>query len=60
MTNIGISFEILENDMKMPTGWNIVTGHIIFDVKMGFMRKARWVLDRHKTPDPVKSTYAGV
>eukprot|EP00957_Ditylum_brightwellii_P189129 14396238-Ditylum_brightwellii.AAC.1 len=42
MTNIGIVFEILENDTKMPTGWNIVTGHIIFDVKMDFMWKARW------------------
>eukprot|EP00957_Ditylum_brightwellii_P111546 8508070-Ditylum_brightwellii.AAC.1 len=24
MTNIGIVFEILGNDMKMPTGWNMV------------------------------------
>eukprot|EP00957_Ditylum_brightwellii_P104738 7982483-Ditylum_brightwellii.AAC.1 len=31
MTNIGIIFEILENDMKMPTERNMVTGHIIFD-----------------------------
>eukprot|EP00957_Ditylum_brightwellii_P025486 1926512-Ditylum_brightwellii.AAC.1 len=46
--------------MKTPTGWNMVTGHIIFDVKMDFMRKARWVLDEHKTPDPVGSTYVGV
>ena len=27
---------------------------------MDFTRKARWVLDGHKTPDPVGSTYAGV
>eukprot|EP00957_Ditylum_brightwellii_P000108 7827-Ditylum_brightwellii.AAC.1 len=58
MTNIGIAFEILENDMTTPTGWNMVTGHIIFDVKMDFMRRARWVLDGYKTPDPVGSTYA--
>ena len=38
----------------------MVTGHIIFDVKMDFTRKARWVLDEHKTPDPDGSTYAGV
>ena len=25
-----------------------------------FTRKARWVLDRHKCPDPEGSTYAGV
>ena len=27
---------------------------------MDMTRKARWVLDGHKTPDPVHSTYAGV
>ena len=27
---------------------------------MDFTRKARWVLDGHKTPDPVGSKYAGV
>ena len=37
-----------------------VTGHLVFDVKMSFERKARWVLDGHKTPDPLGSTYAGV
>eukprot|EP00957_Ditylum_brightwellii_P159997 12179539-Ditylum_brightwellii.AAC.1 len=43
----------------MPTGWNMVTGCIIFDVKMNFTRKAGWVLDGHKTPDPVGSMYVG-
>eukprot|EP00957_Ditylum_brightwellii_P109025 8316709-Ditylum_brightwellii.AAC.1 len=46
--------------MKTPTRWNMVTGHIIFDVKMDFTGKARLVLDGHKTPDPVESMYAGV
>lgn len=27
---------------------------------MDFTRKARWVKDGHKTPDPVTSNYAGV
>ena len=27
---------------------------------MDFTRKARWVLDGHKTPNPIGSTYAGV
>ena len=27
---------------------------------MDFTRKAWWVLDGHKTPDPIASTYAGV
>eukprot|EP00957_Ditylum_brightwellii_P067582 5130450-Ditylum_brightwellii.AAC.1 len=46
--------------MKTPVGWNMVTGHIIFDVKINFTRKARLVLDEHKTPDPVGPLYAGV
>eukprot|EP00957_Ditylum_brightwellii_P006493 492023-Ditylum_brightwellii.AAC.1 len=45
--------------MKTPGGWTKVTGHFIFDVKMDFTRKARWVLDGYRTPDPVGSTYAG-
>ena len=60
MLNVGIAFDILEDDASMPVGWDKVTGHIIFDVKMDFTRKARWVLDGHKTADPVCSTYAGV
>jgi hypothetical protein len=37
-----------------------VTGHLVWDVKMDFTRKARWVLDGHLTPSPIGSTYAGV
>ena len=36
------------------------SGHLVFDVKMDFTRKARWVKDGHKTSDPEQSTYAGV
>jgi hypothetical protein len=32
-----------------------VTGHLIWDVKMDFTRKARWVLDGNKTPNPIGS-----
>ena len=38
-----------------------VTGHLMYNVvKMDFTRKARWVLDGHKTPNMMGSTYAGV
>jgi hypothetical protein len=60
MTNIGIAFEVLPDGEPAPVGWNKVTGHLIWDVKMDFTRKARWVLDGHKTPDAKISTYAGV
>jgi hypothetical protein len=60
MSNVMIAFEILEDDKQVPPGWSKVTGHMIFDVKMDFTRKARWVLDGHKTPDIDGSSYAGV
>jgi hypothetical protein len=60
MTEVGVAFEVLDDGVKAPIGWSKVTGHLVWDVKMDFTRKARWVLDGHKTPDPVGSTYAGV
>ena len=59
MYNVSIAFEILDSGEKAPPGWTRSSGHIIFDVKMDFTRKARWVKDGHKTPDPEWSTYAG-
>ena len=32
----------------------------MFDVKMDFTRKSRWVKDGHRTPDPTTSIYSGV
>ena len=34
--------------------------HLVFDIKMDFIQKARWVKDGHQTPQLQKSTYAGV
>ena len=55
-----VAFEILDQDSKVPVGWSKSSGHIIFDVKMDFTRKARWVNDGHLTRAPDISTYAGV
>jgi len=41
MQNNGVAFEILETGIKAPPGWSRVTGHLVFDVKMDFTRKAR-------------------
>ena len=41
-------------------GWRKVTGHLIFDMKMDFTRKDRWVLDGYKTPDTIGSNHFGV
>ena len=58
--NIGVAFEILDDGKTPPAGYTKVSGHLIWSVKMDFTRKARWVLDGHKTADPVGSKYAGV
>ena len=60
MYNIGVAFEILEDEEAAPAGYTKVSGHLIWSVKMDFTRKARWVLDGRMTPDPVGSKYAGV
>ena len=58
MQNNGLAFNILELGSSAPPGWSKVTDHLVFDVKMEFTRKVRWVLDGHRTPDPIDSSYA--
>ena len=60
MSNVGVAFNILETEESPPPGYTKSSGHIVFDVRMSFQRKARWVKDGHRTPDPDMSSYAGV
>ena len=60
MENLKVSFDILDNGAKPPVGYNKASGHLVFDVRMTLERKARWVKDGHKTPEPKWSTFAGV
>ena len=60
MSNVRITFEILDESKPARIGWSKKSGHMVFDVKMDFTRKACWVLDSHRSADPTKSTYAGV
>ncbi len=48
MAYVCVAFEILGPGMKVPPGWHKASGHLIFDMKMDFTRKACWVKDRHK------------
>ena len=43
----------------LPVGWKPSSGHIIWDVKIDFTRKARLVLDGYKCTTPTGSTSAG-
>ena len=60
MTNVGISFTILDEGQKAPPGWTKASGHLVFDVKMDFTPKARRVKEGHRSPDPTTSDYADV
>ena len=60
MTNVGIAFQLLDHGEDPLVGYTKASGHLIFDVKMDFTRKARFILDGHKTETPEISTYAGV
>lgn len=57
MGSLMIAFKLKNHGEKAPPGWHKSTGHIIWDVKMDFTRKARWVKDGHKTPDSITSSY---
>ena len=60
MTEVRVSFKVIEEYLKAPIRLIKVNGHLVWDVKMYFIRKPRWVLDGNKTPNPIGSTYAGV
>ena len=60
MSNVGVTFEILRPGDRSPPGWKKASGHLIYDVKMDFTQKIRWVKDGHLTPNPKTSYNAGV
>ena len=55
-----IAFDPLGDGDKAPPGWNEITCHLIFDVKMTLRRKARYVAGGHLVGDPGVSTFASV
>ena len=57
---VSISFDFLDHGVKALVSWKRNSFHIVWDVKMDFTRKAKWVKDGNKTPDPVTSNYDGV
>ena len=49
----------LPDNNVIPPGHSRSSGHIVFDVKMDFTRKACLVKDGHLTKDPTDSNFAG-
>jgi hypothetical protein len=60
MRNLVCAFRILDTHEPLPVGFSKSSGHFVFDIKMDFTRKARWVKDGHKHAEPISSTYARV
>ena len=59
--NVDIAFSDLEDDEMLPVGYQQIKCHMIFDVKVGNLkRKARYVAGGHTTDPPCAMTYASV
>ena len=43
MTNVSIAFCILERGEKALPGYKKVSGHLVWDLKIDFTRKACWM-----------------
>ena len=60
MTNNKMAFKFLEEDENVPVGYKWIRCHMIFDVKIDFTRKARFVACGHTTETPTALTYSSV
>ena len=62
MTNNRIGFERYEGDIKDLVGYEEITGHLIFSIKLSenYRRKVRYVADGHKVETPASVTYSTV
>ena len=48
------------DESKVPPGYTVIKGHLVFDVKHDGRHKAWFVADGHLTDAPLESVYAGV
>ena len=61
MQNVKVAFKMTDNvDGKETAGFQKITCHMIFTVKMDFTRKARFVAGGHTTKPPSSITYSSV
>jgi hypothetical protein len=62
MKNVRVAFEVYNGRIEDLVGYERITCHIIFDVKLseGFRRKARFVADGHKVETPPTISYSSV
>lgn len=60
LANVRVAFDVLEQGAKAPVGYKCIPCRLIFDVKMDFTRKARFVAGGHVTDPPSSITYSSV
>ena len=60
MSTVKVAFKIIDGPHQIPQGYTEAKGFCIFDLKMDFTRKARWVKSGHLTVSTGESSYAGV
>ena len=61
MDKVGVAFNILSPDERLPPGYSEITCHLIFTVKFDLTRKARYVAGGHLAPElPKFNSYSSV
>jgi len=55
-----IAFKVQDEEVKHIPGYKQIPGHIVWDVKMDFTHKARYVAGEHQTNPPKVLTYSSV
>ena len=60
MTNNRTAFQFVKDGEQVPIGYKWICCHMIFDMKMDFTRKARFVAGGHMTDPPESLTYSSM
>ncbi len=60
MLHVCPAFQIYNKGVKPPIGSEWIPCHMIFDIKMDFTRKARFVAGGHVTDPTTSTTYSSV
>ena len=60
MGTVEKAFDVLPKGSKKPVGYQEIKCHLVFDVKMDFTRKARFVAEGFRTDPPASVIYSSV
>jgi hypothetical protein len=58
--NNHVAFKFLKENETVPIGYKWICGHLIFDVKMDFTHKVRYVAGGHMANPPATLMYSSV